>query len=135
MGRGLDLSAILDTSVLIRHLTGEPPRKARQATRRLAEEQDLVLTDVVMAQCAQVLRAVYGLDRARIALLLRSAMALPAIVTPERELLELALFLYERQRVDFTDAYLSAVATRSGVRRVLSFDRDFDRLPAERVAP
>jgi predicted nucleic acid-binding protein len=94
-----------------------------------------VLTDVVMAECAHMLRAVYNLERARIALLLRSAMALPSIITPDRELLELALFLYERQRVDFSDAYVSAVAARSGVGRVLSFDRDFDRLPAERVAP
>jgi len=126
---------LLDTSVLIRHLTGEPSDQAERATRRLATEPELVLTDVVLAECAHVLRSNYGLARSEVSLLLRSAMGLPSVVTRDKDLLDLTFFLYERTAVDFPDAYVAAVAARSGADRVLSFDRDFDRLPGERVEP
>lgn len=129
------MTAILDTNVLVRHLTGEPRDQAARATRRLLEEHRLVLTDVVVAECAYVLLSIYRLDRAMVATLLRSALALPSIVAHDRAMLELALYLFETHAVSFADAYVSALATRSGVRNVLSFDRDFERLPAVRVEP
>lgn len=137
---GLDgrrsLNAILDTSVFIRHLTGDPPAQAARATRRLAEADGLVLPDVVIAECAHVLRRVYGVERPRVAALLRQAVMLPGIVTVDRGLLERALFRYERMAVSFPDAYIGALAARSGIRRVLSFDRNFDGFPGvERTAP
>ena len=49
-------------------------------------------------------------------------------------LLVTALGQMAEQRVDFVDAYLAAKARHSGA-PVATFDRDFDRLGVERLAP
>src|SRR4051794_2207304 len=52
------LTVLLDTNVVIRHLTGDPPEMARRATQFLAANADLVLIDVVLAECVYVLQSV-----------------------------------------------------------------------------
>jgi predicted nucleic acid-binding protein len=44
------------------------------------------------------------------------------------ELLLRALEVYERDRLDFAEAYLVAQAEASGVTEILSFDRSIDRV-------
>lgn len=126
---------IVDTSVLVRVLTGDPPDQAARAGRRMDSSDGLVLTDVVLAECAHVLRSVYGLDRRSIATRLRAVLSTRSLITPDRALLEHALLLYESHPVGFPDAYLASLSLRTGAQGVLSFDRDFDRLPAARVEP
>jgi predicted nucleic acid-binding protein len=36
----------MDTNVLVRHLTGDPPKLARQATEFLAQADELLLADL-----------------------------------------------------------------------------------------
>jgi predicted nucleic acid-binding protein len=43
------VSAFVDTNVLMRHLTGDPPDLAAHATSYLAAESELLLTDLVAA--------------------------------------------------------------------------------------
>jgi hypothetical protein len=47
----------LDTNVLIRHLTGDPPEMARRATAQLASGEPLLLADLVLAECVYVLES------------------------------------------------------------------------------
>jgi predicted nucleic acid-binding protein len=121
------LTAFLDTNVVIRHLTGDPPGLARRATSALATGERLLLADLVLAECVYVLES-YELKRERIAQLMRAAIALPAIETVDPELLLRALEVYERDRLDFAEAYLVAQAEASGVAEILSFDRSIDRI-------
>ena len=51
------MSAFIDTNIIVRHLTGDPPEMAQRATRFLASERELLLTDLV-ADAALLLRAV-----------------------------------------------------------------------------
>ena len=44
------MSAFIDTNVLVRHLTGDPPAMADRATAFLRSERDLLLTDLVAAE-------------------------------------------------------------------------------------
>jgi predicted nucleic-acid-binding protein len=60
---------------------------------------------------------------------MRAAIALPAIKTVDAPSLLRALELYERERLDFAEAYLVAQAEATGVASVLSFDRSIDRVP------
>lgn len=117
------LTTLVDTNVWIRHLTGEPPDQARRATRLLASGQDLLLTDVVFAECAFVLDSVYAVDPGRVALLLRSLLALPSVWVRDAAVLDRSLELYEAGLTGYTDAYLVAVAELTGVGRIASFDR------------
>ena len=122
------LSAFVDTNVLIRHLTGDPPAQARRASSFLAQADELLLTDVVAAEVVYVLESYYELERARVAELLRAIVGFPAILVLDAALLLRALELYEIERLDFADAYLVAAAETSGVGRVASFDRSIDRV-------
>jgi predicted nucleic-acid-binding protein len=82
----------------------------------------------VLAECVYVLESFYELERERIAELMRAAIALPGIETVDPELLLRALEVYERDRLDFAEAYLVAQAEASGVTEILSFDRTIDRV-------
>jgi len=129
------VTVLLDTNVVIRHLTGDPPSMAKRATRLLATEPELVLTDVVLAECVYVLESYYEVERPRIAELLRAALALPTI-SSDSELLLRALEVYELDSLDFAEAYLVAVAELNGMRSIASFDKAIDRAASvERLAP
>ena len=75
-----------------------------------------------------MLESYYEVERARVAQLMRSAIALPSVVTVDRASLLRALELYELERLDFAEAYLVAQAEVTGVGEVLSFDRSIDRV-------
>lgn len=122
------MRAFVDTNVLVRHLTGDPPAQARRATAFLAGRHTLILTDLVLAELVYVLTSFYELSRQRVADLARSLLALPAIVTADDLLLLRSIELFERHRLGFADAYIAAAAEISGVSTVVSFDRRLDRV-------
>lgn len=102
---------------------------AARASAALAKrDAALLLTDLVLAECVYVLESFYEVEPARVAELLRSAIALPAIETIDADLLRRALEVYELDRLDFAEAYLVAQAERTGVAEILSFDRSVDRV-------
>jgi predicted nucleic acid-binding protein len=122
------VTAFLDTNVLIRHLTGDPPELAARATAALAGGEELLLADLVLAECVYVLESFYEVPRERVAELMRAAIALPAIKTVDGSSLLRALEVYEVYRLDFAEAYLVAQAEATGVGEVLSFDKTIDRV-------
>jgi predicted nucleic acid-binding protein len=129
------MTVLLDTNIVIRHLTGDPPDMAKRATQFLTSESELVLADVVLAECVYVLASVYGIDRVAVAQLMRAALMLPTI-SADVELLFRALEIYEVDRLDFAEAYLVAAAEFMGVESIASFDKAIDRVPSvERLAP
>jgi len=129
------VTVLLDTNVVVRHLTGDPPEMAQRATRFLASEAELVLADVILAECVYVLESVYRVDRAGVAQLMRAALMLPTI-SADVELLFRALEIYEVDRLDFAEAYLIAAAEFTGVESIASFDKAIDRVPSVgRLAP
>jgi predicted nucleic-acid-binding protein len=130
------LSAFIDTNILVRHLTGDPPTQARPATHFLAQAEELLLTDVVAAEVVYVLESFYEVERPRVAELMRAIVGFQSIVVLDAALLLRALEIYEVDRLDFADAYLVASAETSGVEAVASFDRAIDRVATvRRVEP
>jgi len=130
------LSAFIDTNVIVRHLTGDPPEVAQRATRFLASERELLLTDLVTAETVYVLESFYRAPRSQVAEALRSLIAFDSIVCVDAALLLCAVEVYETDRLDFTEAYLIACAETTEVRRVASFDRSTVRVDTiERIEP
>jgi predicted nucleic-acid-binding protein len=101
---------------------------AARATAARRREEQLLLADLVLAECVYVLESYYEVGRARVADLMRAAISLPAIVTVDPASLLRALELYELERLDFAEAYLVAQAEATGVGEVLSFDRSIDKI-------
>jgi predicted nucleic-acid-binding protein len=130
------VSAFVDTNVLICHLTGDPPEQAARATRLLAQADQLLLPDLIVAEMVYVLESCYEVPRPRVADLVRAVIAFPAIGVVDESLLLRALEVYEVHRLDFAEACLVAHAETSGVNAVVSFDKTIERVPTvRRVAP
>jgi predicted nucleic-acid-binding protein len=101
---------------------------AARATALLAAGEELLLADLIVAECVYVLESFYEVPRARVAELMRAAIALPSIrVTHEPSLLR-ALEVYELDRLDFAEAYLVAQAEATRVGAIASFDRSIDHV-------
>jgi predicted nucleic acid-binding protein len=130
------VTAFVDTNVLVRHLTGDPPDMAARATAYLGDERNLLLTDVIAAETVYVLESLYEAPRAQVAEALRSLVAFESIVCVDPALLLRAVGVYEVDRVDFAEAYLVACAESTDVRKVASFDRSLSRIRTiERIEP
>ncbi|AFV76550.1 putative nucleic-acid-binding protein, contains PIN domain [Thermus oshimai JL-2] len=129
----MDLNALVDTSVLVRYLTGEPPELAEQAAAILDGDETLGITDVVLVETAYVLESFYGISRPQVVdaliALLQKANLHP--LNGRKDLwIEALLLCRPSRRVSFGDALLWATARLSGVGRVYTFDR---RFPGEGV--
>jgi predicted nucleic acid-binding protein len=121
------VTAFVDTNVIVRHLTGDPPGLAARATRFLGDADDLLMPDLILAEIAYVLASYYEVPRRQIATVLRSVLAFPSIRVQDAELLQRAVEAYETLRLDFAEAYLVACAERTGVNAIVSFGRSIDR--------
>jgi predicted nucleic-acid-binding protein len=117
---------ILDTNVLIRHLTGDPPDQAEIATDFMATARSVLIPDVVVAECVFVLESYYGVERWRIAEMMRSALETVTPLAYDPAMYRY-LELYETVNVGFVDAYLLAQAEYGNWGPVVTFDRDLKR--------
>ena len=130
------MSAFVDTNVLVRHLTADPPDSAARATAYLGSQRALLLTDLVAAETVYVLESFYEAPRDEVASAVRSLVAFDSIVCVDPALLLRAIEVYETDRIDFAEAYLVACAESTGVGKILSFDRSIDRVDTiERIEP
>ena len=108
------MKALVDTSLLVRYLTGDPPHLAERAAQVLDGEETLGLTEVALVETAYVLESVYGVPR--------------KAVGGDKDLWMRALLLCRpSKRVSFGDALIWAAALASGVRRVYTLDARFPR--------
>jgi predicted nucleic acid-binding protein len=125
--------ALLDTSVLVRYLTGDPPRLATRAARIIDGAEDLAVTDVVIAETAFVLSSVYGVSRALVVDSLVDLLQkrnLGVLHLDKGAVLHALLMCRPSNRVSFADAMVWAAARSSRAEAVYSFD---DRFPREGV--
>lgn len=130
------MSAFVDTNILVRHLTADPPELAQRATAFLADATELYLADLIVAETIYVLESFYKAPRDQIATVIRSLLSMRSVTTVDPALLLRAIEVYEFDRLDFAEAYLVACAETTGVGRVASFDRAIDRVATvERLEP
>jgi predicted nucleic acid-binding protein len=128
------MSALLDTSVVVRYLTGDPPRMATRAARIIDEATELGLTDVVIAETAYVLSSAYGTPRAAVvdalvALVQKRNLVIPGL--DKGAVIQGLLLCRPSRRVSFADAMIWAAARSLRADVVYSFD---DRFPGQGVA-
>ena len=130
---------LVDTNVLVRFFTGEPPDMAAKA-RRLVERADhgeilLVILPVIVAETVYTLESFYEMDRKDVAANLLSFLQSRGIETVESARIADALGRCRDRNAHFADAYLAASAVELG-NPVASFDRDFDKFKdVQRIEP
>ncbi len=130
---------LVDTNVLLRFLTGDPPEMAEKA-RRLVERADkgeviLVVLPVVLAETIYTLESFYELERKEIATTLLDFLRKQGIEPAEPDRLSNALTRCQERNAHFADAYLAAAALDMA-HPIASFDRDFDKFKdVQRIEP
>lgn len=120
---------LLDTNVLLRFLTGDPPELAERARDLVAQadsgELELRVPSLIIAEVVYTLESFYRVPKTdvcqKLELFLRSRG-----IAPVEFLIFDALDRYSKHAVHFADAYLAASAAVQNM-PVYSFDEDFRR--------
>ena len=127
------MKALLDTSVVLRYLTGDPLHMARLSAQLIDGTDDLRISDVAIAEAAHVLTSYYGASRGEVvdhlAFLLRKDNV-DTLNLPRELVLEALAKCRPSGRVSVPDALIWAAA-RSEALPVYTFDR---RFPAEGIS-
>jgi predicted nucleic acid-binding protein len=124
------VSSFLDTSFVVRYLTGDPPELAEKAAQIIDKEQDLLITDVVLVETAYVLSSLYQLPRNTVVDHLIAFMQKYNIAPfgLDKDIVLQALLLCRPSaRVSFADALVWAAARSSHTTVVYSFDARFPK--------
>jgi len=125
--------AFLDTSVVVRYLTNNPPEAGARAAAIIDSDHRLVLSELVLVESAYVLASVYGVSRPALVDALTALVQRRNILTPDRSkvrILEALRMCRDSKRYSFTDVLLWAEARDRGVTRIYSFD---ERFPSEGI--
>ena len=122
---------VVDTNVVIRHLTNDDRNQAERA-RRLIEQHDVYLPLTVLLESEWVLRSVYGFAPGAIVDALRGFAGLPRVTVESADAAATALDWAE-QGLDLADAlHLAAARGHEGL---ASFDRALARMAQRVEAP
>jgi len=122
------VSGFLDTSVVVRYLTGDPPTLADRAAAVIDRAEDLFLTAVVLAESAHVLLSVYGIAREVVVdhlVLLVRRKNVRCFALDKGVVIQALLLCRGSGRVSFADAMLWAAARSAGPAVVYTFDARF----------
>jgi predicted nucleic-acid-binding protein len=118
----------VETSVLIRYLTADPPEMAQRSARLIETDDELCVTDTILVETAHVLRRLYGVAREDVAdLLVRLLRRRNILVHSLDKGTVIAAILLTRpsNRVSVPDALIWAAARCAAPSTVYSFDRRF----------
>ena len=134
----------LDTNVVLRFLTRDDEAKAADCYRLFQRvqqgEEELLTCESVVSEAAYVLsssRLSYRLTHEEIRERLLPILTLRGVRLPQKRVCLQALDIYATSPFfDFEDALAVAHMEQAGVTEIVSYDRDFDRVPGvQRVEP
>lgn len=125
----------IDTNIFLRHLTNDNPVQSPACFALIQDiEQgkiqawtsDLVILEVIFVLSSKTL---YNVGRAKIRDLLLPLINLPGIKLTNKRMYRRAFELYTTLSIDFTDAYNAALMESHKNAEIISYDKDFDRIP------
>jgi predicted nucleic acid-binding protein len=123
-------ACLVDTNILLRFFTGDPPEMAERA-RAIIEQADsgrfqLEVPALIVAETIYTLVSFYGMPKDDVCEKLLIFLRSRGISPHEPEIMLDALKRYRAIPVHFADAYLAALAAARN-QPVYSFDEDFAR--------
>lgn len=131
---------IIDANVFLAHLLDDHPDQSARAhalMRRIEEgELRAGTTALAVFEVVFVLERRLRVPKRVVRDQLRPLLGLTGLRVPGRERFRRALDLHAELNVPFADAYHAVVALEVAGGEVVSFDRDFDRIPGvTRIEP
>ena len=130
----------LDSNILLRHLTQDHADHSPRATAYLdrVERGELKVrtADTAIFEVVYTLQRWYRQPKAQIREVVLPLVTLPGIILPGKRRYRRVFDLYVDRNISFVDALHAVFMREWKLNRVLSFDRDFDRVPGiTRVEP
>jgi predicted nucleic acid-binding protein len=129
---------LVDTNILLRFLSGEPPAQAA-AARKLFEraargEVILEVPTLIVAEAYYTLVSFYEVERKVAAGKLSQLLQQHGVKLRDASSVLATLGWLQASSVGFSDAYLAATASEEKL-AVVSFETDFDKLHVTRYEP
>jgi predicted nucleic-acid-binding protein len=124
------VSGFLDTSMIVRYLTDDPKALAEQSARVIDHEEDLLISDVVIAETAYVLTSVYKIPREVVVdtlILFLQKINIRPFALEKDSLLQALLLCRPSGRISFADALVWAAAQSTDEKVVYSLDARFPK--------
>jgi uncharacterized protein len=130
----------LETNIFLRHLRGDHPDFSPRATALLQRIEQGTLkvrtADTVIFETVFTLERVYKQSKEAIRDAFLPLIELPGIVLPGKRRVRRVFAYYIDQNISFADAYHAVLMESLHLTRIISFDRDFNRIASlTRVEP
>jgi len=123
----------LDTNIILRHLLGDHPDHSPRATAYLRQVEEgkvrVHTSEMVIFEAVFTLERHYRQPRAKIREALLPLLDLPGIVLPGKRRFHKVFDLYVDLKLPFADAYHAVLMEHLKTDRIVTFDRDFDKVP------
>ena len=116
----------IDTNVLVRYLAQDDRDQAAAATQLVesftAEAPGFIST-VTLVETVWVLARAYRTSKAQITNVIEGLLRSQELVIEQAEVHYLALGVYKREPIDFSDAVIAQAGQRAGCTETVTFDR------------
>ncbi|HXK32861.1 MAG TPA: PIN domain-containing protein [Dehalococcoidia bacterium] len=135
-----DDAPLLDTNVILRHVTQDSPELSPRATAIITRlgtgELRARILDQALFEAAFTLLGMYEATREELQTTLQGLIDLPGVIVRSKAVWEATLDIFADSKLSLVDAYHVAIARQSGIGEIISFDTDFDNVPGiKRIAP
>lgn len=132
--------AFLDTNIFVRHLRADHTEHSPKATAYLRRieggELKVKIAESVIFETVYTLQRAYKQPKAAIRDALLPLIELPGIVLLGKKQWQDIFDLYVGLNIPFIDAYHAIIMKRQKLNKIVSFDRDYDRIPGiTRIEP
>ena len=126
----------LDTNILLRHFLQDVPDQSRRASAYIgrieAGELQVRVSDLVIFEIVYTLQRQYRQPKDRIRGGVLAILELPGVILPGRRRYRRVFDLYVDLNISFADAYHVVLMQQGSISDIVSFDREFDRVPGIR---
>jgi len=123
---------ILDTSVILRFLTGDSTEKKEKFKKLIKDTTSgkgtLLVPLIVIIEMVYVLEKIYGIKKEEVRVKVESLLSLPSVEIESEDVVLESLRIYAEENLKFGDAMVLAKSTTSGIKPVYTFDKkDFKK--------
>ncbi|MBT4289173.1 MAG: PIN domain-containing protein [Deltaproteobacteria bacterium] len=123
---------LVDTNVILRYLLADHDEFSPKATdffKKVAKnENSAEIPAFVLAECVHVLLKFYKVPKQEFVTSLLKILSFQGVINQDHSILINALNMYQSVNIDFPDCLLAAMSTTN--RKIVSFDKDFLKVPA-----
>ena len=132
-------TAVIDTNIILRYLTNDIPSQAEKVKKRFLEASrgkiQFEILPITIVEIIYQLENWYRLSKDDTIQKLFALFSPEWMIVNNKEIIFEAMNLYRLKNIDFVDLFVFVTA-KNEKNKLLSFDKDFDRLtPKIRLEP